>query len=194
MKKYKQGFITAKILQNCGLVVFLNRNFHLKYFCQPILRHTFLMLLSNKSHGRNGSISNFTAHRCFCQHLRLLTLLGEHPTQVVWHPGSAGFFFGGWSSRRRTTKTPRNSACIFPWKLTCCWWNKKIRRSPGDPIIYKVQYIQTVVGLGISEPSTVAPETWLAGRWWHVLLGFDLFSLAFAVSGSVVFIPLELGS
>ena len=68
---------------------------------------------------------NFTAPRCFCQHLRLLTLLGEHPTQVVWHPGSAGFFFGGEVKGRRTTKTPRNSACIFPWKTNILLMEKK---------------------------------------------------------------------
>ena len=34
-------------------------------------------------------------------------------------------FLEGEVQGRRTTKTPRNSACIFPWKLTYCWWNKK---------------------------------------------------------------------
>lgn len=106
-----------KSYRNVVLIVFfLNRNFHLKYFCQPILRHTFLMLLPNKSHGRNGSMGIFTAPRCFCQHLRLLTLLGEHPTKVVWHPGSAGFFFGGWSSRPENNKNTQEFSMHFSLK------------------------------------------------------------------------------
>ena len=92
------------------------------------------------------------------------------PLTLSWCVGSMLNFRDAWHTHDPPTNKVDTSHTV-DFQTSCTSWYGRY------PIIYKVLYMQTVVGLGISEPSTVVFKT----QWWLTWIPFLAWDLVCCV-------------